>query len=129
MINRNFYKRLERLETRAQDAIPPRFVVVNGGEPGGATSVRGPDGRPVWWNPPEGFKAGEPLDAISPCEVFIVVLQTRGGPDVTATTARGPDGRLVWLNPPEGCKAGEPIECTAMDRSSGEIVRLRAPIA
>ena len=41
MINRNLYKRLERLESRSGDAILPRFVVVNSLAPGGATCVRG----------------------------------------------------------------------------------------
>jgi hypothetical protein len=129
MINRNLHKRLEKLEARAQDAIAPRFVVVNGRTPGGATCVRGPDGRQVWWNPPEGCKSGELLGGESSDGMFIVILGVRGGADAQPTTAMGPDGRLVWLDPPEGCKAGEPIECTAIEKSGGEIVRFRGPIA
>jgi hypothetical protein len=34
MINRNLYKRLERLEARARVVTVPRFVVINGGTPG-----------------------------------------------------------------------------------------------
>jgi hypothetical protein len=123
MINRNLSKRLERLETRAQDAIAPRFVVVNSRKPGGATCVRGPDGRQVWWNPPEGCKVGEPLDGVSPDGMFIVVLTFRGGRDAEPTTVVGRDGRLVWREPPEGCQVGEPIEITARDKSADEIVR------
>src|SRR5579872_2277719 len=115
MINRNLRKRLERLETRAEDAIAPRYVVVNSREPGGATCVRGPDGRPVWWNPPEGCKVGEPLDGVSSSGMYIVVLTLRGGPDAEPTTAIGPEGRLVWVNPPDGCQVGEPIEYSASD--------------
>jgi hypothetical protein len=125
MISRNLLKRLEQLENRAQDTITPPFVAVNSRAPGGATCVRGPDGRNVWWNPPEGCKTGEPLDGVSPDEMFIVVLGVRGGPDAEPTTAIGPEGRLVWLEPPEGCQVGEPIEYSASDQSGSEIVRAR----
>ena len=52
MINRNLHKRLERLEAGARAATVPRFVLINGGTPGGLTCVWGPDGQLVWWNPP-----------------------------------------------------------------------------
>jgi hypothetical protein len=123
MINRNLYKRLERLEARVQDAIPPRHEVVNSQTPGGPTCVRGPDGRQVWWNPPEGCKSGEPLDGVSSEGMHIVVMGVRGGRDAAPTTAIGPDGQVVWLDPPEGCQAGEPIEHTAREKSASKIVR------
>ena len=124
MTNRNLYKRLERLEARALAVSAPdgfRLVMVNGGTPGGLTSVRGPDGRDVWWNPPEGCKVGELLEnsdspearslrGMVPDEMRIVFMAARDGREAGPTTSRGPDGRLVWLEPPEGSRVGEPIE-------------------
>lgn len=112
MINRNLYRRLERLEASARAAIVPRFVLINGGTPGGLTCVRGPDGRFVWWNPPEGCKVGELLeDSYNPqVEMRVILDVARNGGDRGPTTVKGPDGRLVWLEPPEGYRAGEPIE-------------------
>src|ERR1019366_6196660 len=124
MINRNLYKRLERLESRARAVSVPdgiRLVLVNDGTPGGLTCVWGLDGRLVWWNPPEGCKVGELLeDTDNPearslrgmvaDEMRIVIIGARGGREAGPTTARGPDGRLVWLGPPEGSRGGEPIE-------------------
>jgi hypothetical protein len=107
MINRNLYKRLERLEGRARVVTVPRFVVVNSGTPGGPTCVPGPDGRLVWWNPTEGCRVGELLeDSENPAVEMRVVLTVARTP----TTVTGPDGRLVWLEPPEGSSAGEAIE-------------------
>ena len=75
-----------------------RFVIVNGGEPGGLTCVWGPDGRHVWWNPPEGCKVRDLLeDTYSPCEMRVVIIGARDGRDAGPTTVMGPDGRLVWL--------------------------------
>jgi len=126
MLPRNFRTRLERLEARERDDAPPQLVLLNFRKPGGATAVRGPDGRRVWWNPPEGHKAGGFLDEIPAGKIFIIGTYTRGGPDAEPTAAVGPDGRLVWLDPPEGCKAGEPIEDSAMEMSGSEVVRARA---
>jgi len=126
MISRNLYKKLERLErfeAGARAAITPRFVLVNGRTPGGATGVRGPDGGMVRWNPPAGCQAGELVGGVS-CEgMLIVTIESRGGPDAEPTTAMGRDGRLIWLEPPEGYKAGEPIEGPATDKSSCKTVR------
>jgi hypothetical protein len=128
MLPRNFRMRVARLEARVGDDTAPQYVELNSQKPGGATSVRGPDGRRVWWNPPAGYKVGGFLDEIPLGKMFIVGVETRGGPDAEPTTAMGPNGRLVWLDPPEGCKAGEPIEDAAMDMSSSEIVRARAAL-
>jgi hypothetical protein len=112
MINRNLYRRLERLEAGARAATVPRFVVINGGTPGGRTCVWGPDGELVWWNPPAGCKVGELFaDSDNPeVEMRVVLIGARDGREPGPTTVRGPDGRLVWMEPPEGCKAGELIE-------------------
>ena len=64
MINRNLYKRLERLEGLAMAAGVPdevRMVFVNGGSLRPACVI-GPDGRYVWWKPPEGCQEGEPIE-------------------------------------------------------------------
>jgi len=125
MISRALYKRLERLEARAwAEAVPveDRLTFVNFGTPGGLTSVRGPDGRQVWWNPPAGCKVGELLEDSENSGVGLVRGRVPnrcrvmfGHPDWGPTTVMGTDGRLVWLKPPEGCKEGEPIEDSAGD--------------
>jgi hypothetical protein len=129
MIKRDLYKRLERLETRAlvaADAAGIRLVFVNDGTPGGLTCVRGPDGRHVWWNPPEGCKVGDLLEdrdkpasrlfpARVPCGMRVIFVAARDGREAGPTTVIGPDGRHVWREPPEGCKEGELIEDSAGD--------------
>jgi hypothetical protein len=119
MINRNFIKRLERLENLAIAAGASddcRMVFVNGGSLRPACVI-GPDGRYVWWKPPEGFKAGELIEdrdtPEAPAMIIIGFADGDGGEG--PTTVIGPDGRLVWLEPPEGCQEGEPIEDTAND--------------
>jgi hypothetical protein len=127
MINKGLYKRLERLESRALSAsgtvAPLEFI--NNGTPGGLKSVRGPDGRHVWWNPPEGCKVGELLEDGEARQARslrgtvphfrILLIDAENGKEVGPTTVAGPDDRLVWLEPPAGCKAGEPIEDSAGD--------------
>ena len=127
MINRNLYKRLERLEALAMAAgvsDEHRMVFVNGGSLRPACVI-GPDGRYVWWKPPEGCRVGElvedrspPVRARSsqagvPDTIIIGFVDGQGGKG--PTTVIGPDGRLVWLEPPEGCQEGEPIEDSADD--------------
>jgi hypothetical protein len=117
MNKRNLEKRLERLEAGVQRRnYKLTFEFVNDSSPGGLTSVSGPDGREVWWNPPAGCKVGELVEGEKPAvrrspragpHLFRILYMTgKGGP----TTLLGPDGRLVWLEPPEGSKAGEAIE-------------------
>jgi hypothetical protein len=112
MIKRELYRRLERLEACVRAVTVPRYVVINGGTPGGPTCVWGPDDRLVWWNPPEGCEVGELLDDSENPEVErrVVLIGARNGKEPGPTTVMGPDGRLVWLEPPEGARAGEPIE-------------------
>jgi len=133
MISRNLYKRLERLEESARtdwgrDAIIVAFV----NSALRPACVIGPDGSRVWWKPPEGCKAGEPVayrdnhDArgfrTGPARMILVSFVDPGDeakPTAVKvpepTTVRGPDGRLVWLKPPVGYKEGEPIEDSADD--------------
>ena len=65
MTKKNPYRRIEQLEARALAAaritreIP--IIVINEGKPGAVSCVKGPDGRDVWWNPPEGHQCGELL--------------------------------------------------------------------
>src|SRR5580704_8878758 len=120
MNRRNFTKRLDRLEALALRLNPPRIRIefVNDRTPGGLRSVRGPDDRHVWWNPPEGGKVGELLeDSDTPRDemrskipelISVVFIRPRGPKAVP-----GPDGRFVWLEPPKGCEVGEPIEDSA----------------
>jgi hypothetical protein len=66
MIKRIFYRRLERLEASvlAATRLPVYKTVyahLRDGKPAGS-SVIGPDGRHVWWEPPEGCKEGEPVE-------------------------------------------------------------------
>jgi hypothetical protein len=61
MIKRNLYKRLERLEaltTAAGGYDEITIAFVNGGSVRPACVI-GPEGRYVWWKPPEGCKVGE----------------------------------------------------------------------
>ena len=66
MIKKNIYRRLERLEARVSPAcrapvIRTLYAHSRDGKPAGL-SVIGPDGRHVWWEPPEGCKKGEPVE-------------------------------------------------------------------
>jgi hypothetical protein len=123
MINRNLYKRLERLEARSLAASVPeenRIVFVNGGSLRPACVI-GPDGRFVWWRPPAGYKVGELIEDSEtrpglygvPARILVGFADDEGG--AGPTTLRGPDKRLVWLKPPKGCKEDEPIEDSAGD--------------
>jgi hypothetical protein len=65
MTTTSYRKRLERLEAGILRRTPeklPSFTVVNASGSGAPSSVIGPDGRDVWWNPPEGHKVGELLE-------------------------------------------------------------------
>jgi hypothetical protein len=135
MNRRNLSRRLDRLEALAPRWNPTEIevVFVNDGQPGGLRSVRGPDDRHVWWNPPEGCKVGELIeDSVTPRaearllgghvlhKMSVVFMEGREGGPGGPKAEPGPDGRLVWLEPPEGCQAGEPIEdSTASMRSFG----------
>ena len=126
MISRNLYKRLERLEARALAASGRggiRVAFVNSGSARPACVI-GPDGRYVWWKPPEGCKVGKLVeDSDNPetggfltgADRLLLVQFVAPGRSAEPTTVMGPDGRLVWLEPPEGCKEGEPIEDSTGD--------------
>jgi hypothetical protein len=77
MIHRNLYKRLERLEASAREATVPRLVLINEGTAAGLTSVWGPDGRLVWLEPPEGYRAGEPIEDHLTKNSFVPGLSSR----------------------------------------------------
>ena len=62
-IERSLYRRVKRLKASLRQAAGPvvigaTFMHAVDGRPAG-TSVRGPDGRHVWLNPPPGCEAGE----------------------------------------------------------------------
>jgi hypothetical protein len=66
MIKRILYRRLERLEARVLSGgrVPVFKTVyahVRDGKAAGSSVIR-PDGRHVWWEPPEGCKEGEPVE-------------------------------------------------------------------
>jgi hypothetical protein len=128
MNRRNLSRRLDRLEALAPRWNPPdiEIVFVNDGEPGGLRSVRGPDDRHVWWNPPAGCKVGELIeDSVTPRaearllgghvlhKMSVVFMEGREGGPGGPKAEPGPDGRLVWSEPAEGCQVGEPIEDSA----------------
>jgi hypothetical protein len=65
-IERSLYRRVQRLKASLRQAAGPveiraTFVHAVDGRPGG-TSVRGPDGRRVWLDPPPGCEAGEAVE-------------------------------------------------------------------
>jgi hypothetical protein len=62
-IERSLYRRVQRLKASLRQAAGPvvidaTFMHAVDGRPAG-TSVRGPDGRHVWLDPPDGCEAGE----------------------------------------------------------------------
>jgi len=134
MTKGNLCRRLERLEARAwatRVSNQVKVVFVNGDTPGGLRSVRGTDGRHVWWNPPEGCKVGELLEGSDdaegrsmrggvPDEIRVVFIDAKEGGPADPTTVMGPNRQLVWLEPPEGYKEGQPIEDSAEDPETTE---------
>jgi hypothetical protein len=65
-IERSLYRRVQRLKASLRQAAGPvvigaTFMHAVDGRPAG-TSVRGPDGRHVWLDPPPGCEAGEPVE-------------------------------------------------------------------
>jgi hypothetical protein len=123
MINRNLYKRLERLEAQALAARGGDeniIAFVNGGSLRPACVI-GPDGAYVWWKPPEGCKVSDLVDP-----QMMLVAFADPGDEMEPTTVMGPDGRLVWLEPPQGHKEGEPIEDSGGAEDSAEGLGLTA---
>jgi hypothetical protein len=72
IIGRNLHQRLQRLKTLLLQAKGPgiriELVQARDGRPAGPIAVREPDGRRVWWKPPEGSREGEPAPADAPPE-------------------------------------------------------------
>lgn len=67
VIGRSLHQRLKLLQTRLLPAsrhngLRMIFVHADDGRPAGS-SVIGPDGRHFWWDPPEGCKQGELVEA------------------------------------------------------------------
>jgi hypothetical protein len=123
MIKRSLYRRLERLEARVQAdraVLRYRVLFVGGGPAGELATVIGPDGRMVWWNPPEGSEVGGLAHERSNFEDGLRHLEITFEGKEVPTTVRGPDGRLVWAHPPVGGKEGEPIEDSREDQFSSE---------
>ena len=61
----NLHRRLQRIKALLESNKPNRvrrMILVHAidGRPAGS-SVADPDGRQVWWDPPEGYKRGEPV--------------------------------------------------------------------